>query len=166
MGAIALNIHSHPVLENELMINLSNGVDETLQTMARVSSIFERSFSDKNWKSPSSEYSVYLDIQSLPSKGQIRFHFTYNALAELYKSMLGDNDTPDRAQVVDVLGEISNVCYGLAKGRLNREGYSLGMSLPHPGKTVDLPEVFSDRPNMIIPFKVFNETCYIQIVIL
>lgn len=163
--ATELDLHSHPVLENELLLNLSNGVDETLQTLAQVSILFEKSFSDKNW-SPPCEYSVYLDIQSPPAVGQIRLHFSLKALSDLYKNMLGDNTPPDHSQVVDVLGEISNVSYGLAKCKLNREGYSLGMALPHPGKTQDLPVVLSDRPNMVIPFKVFNETCYIQIVIL
>lgn len=164
MGAPNLTIFDHPVLENELMINLSNGVDETLQTMARINSIFERSFSDKNWKSPC-EYSVYLEIQSLPARGQIRLHFSYQALLHLYQGMIGDGN-PDHAEVVDCLGEVSNVSYGLAKGKLNREGYSLGMALPHSGKTVDLPQLLTERPNLVTPFKIFNETCYIQIVIL
>lgn len=161
----AEHLHTHPVLENTLMLNLSNGVDETVRTMAAAYCIFERSFNAINWNT-SSEYSVYLEIKSLPVDGQIRFHFSYNALAGLFRAMVGDSDPPSEADVLDVLGEISNVCYGIAKGRLNREGYSLGMALPHPGKSADLPVLESGRPNMIIPFKVFNETCYIQIVIL
>ncbi len=164
MGA-AVNIYSYPILENELMLNLASGVDETFQTMAHTNSIFEKAFTDKNWKAPA-EYSVYLDFQTLPAKGQIRFHFTQNALVSLYNAMMGCTGVPDMVEVIDVLGEISNVCYGLAKGKLNREGYALGMALPHPGKTSDLPEFTSDRPNMVIPFRVFNEICYIQVVIL
>lgn len=161
----AQNLHLHPVLENVLMLNLSNGVDDTLRTLARATCIFERSFNAMNWNSPC-EYTVYLEIKSATTSGQIRFHFTYNVLAKLYQSMVGDNNQPSSNDAIDVLGEISNVCYGIAKGKLNREGYSLGMALPHPGKSTDIPQLLSGRPNMIIPFNVFNETCYIQIVIL
>lgn len=164
MGA-ALNLHIHPVLENTLMLNLSNGIDESLRTMAHATCIFERSFNAMNWIN-FCEYSVYLEIKSGDISGQIRFHFTYKALAGIYHGMVGDNTPPVISDVTDVLGELSNVCYGIAKGRLNREGYSLGMALPHAGKSADLPPLESGRPNMIIPFTVFNETCYIQIVIL
>lgn len=161
----AQHLHLHPVLENELLLNLSNGVDETLRTMAQITCIFERSFDAINWSS-SCEYTVYLEINSGPTNGQIRFHFSYSALTRIYQGMVGDTKPPDLSEIIDVLGELSNVSYGIAKGKLNREGYSLGMALPHPGKNEDTPLLLSGRPNMIIPFTVFNETCYIQIVIL
>ena len=159
------NIHMHPILENTLMLNLSNGVDETLRTMAQVSCVFERSFNAINWKA-SGDYSVYLEIKTSDVTGQIRFHFPYNALIGIWQAMTGEKTVPGEPDIIDVVGELSNVCYGIAKGRLNREGYSLGMALPNPGKSVNLPLLESGRPNMIIPFKVFSETCYIQIVIL
>ncbi len=164
MGA-ALHLHIHPVLENTLMLNLSNGIDESLREMAHATCIFERSFNAINWKNPC-EYSVFLEIKSGNIAGQIRFHFSYKALAGVFHGMIGGTAPPAIAEIVDVLGELSNVCYGIAKGKLNREGYSLGMSLPRAGKSTDLPSLESGRPNMIIPFNVFNETCYIQIVIL
>lgn len=165
MSAAAKDLNTHPFLEHEVMINLSNGVDETLQMMASVASIFEKAFIEENWKPPA-DVSVYLEVQSPPSFGQIRFHFSRKALNELYKRMMNEEAAPDLKQIVDCVGEVSNVCYGYAKSKLNREGYSLGMALPRPGKTEDLPHVESKHPHMIIPFKVFNETCYIQIVIL
>lgn len=165
VGAALELLHSHPHLENELKVYLSTGVDETLQTMAHVSSIFEKSIEDENWKSPC-ELSVYLEIQTPPVKGQIRFHFSQTVLENIYKNMMNEEATPDYGQVVDILGELSNVSYGLCKGKMNREGYSLGMALPHPGKTKDLPEVIATRSRTVIPFKVFNETCYIEILIL
>lgn len=164
MGAAAKELNSHPFLDSEVMKNLSSGVDETLQMMASVSSIFEKAFAEKNWKPPA-DVSVYLEVQSPPSFGQIRFHFSRKALNEIYKNMMNEEAT-DLKQIVDCVGEVSNVSYGYAKSKLNREGYSLGMALPRPGKTEDLPDVKSDYPHLIIPFKVFNETCYIQIVIL
>ena len=61
-------------LEDNLRINLSNGVDETIHKMANAECVFEKTFTNKDW-SPPKGYSVLLEIQSPPSKGQIRFHF-------------------------------------------------------------------------------------------
>lgn len=158
-------IYPNCLLNDSVVISLSHGVEETLLAMAQVTGIFEKSFMQDNWKSPC-ELSVYLEIESLPAKGQIRFHFSQQVLCELYKKMMNEEAAPSLDEVVDCLGEFSNVCYGAAKSKLNRVGYSLGMALPHPGKTDDLPNVSSSYPHIVIPFKIFNEICYIQIVIL
>lgn len=155
----------HPFLNSAVIANLSNGVIETLQTMAKVAGIFEKSFVEKNWKSPT-DVSVYLNLESPPSHGQVRFHFPRKALVQLCKIMLNEEVAHDSQVVVDCLGEISNICYGYAKVKLNSQGYSLKMALPYPCKTEELPEALSAYPHIVIPFKVLEETCYIQVIIL
>lgn len=154
----------HPFLNRDVILNFSNGVIETLQTMAGVESSFEKAYVEKNWHAPN-EISVYLDLQSEPYTGQIRFHFNKAVLAGLYEKMTDQAVDPNAPEIVDCLGEISNMCYGYAKGKLNEKGFTLKMTLPHPSNTADLPEVYSQHPHIIIPFKVFNEVCHIQIVI-
>lgn len=154
----------HPFLNREVILNLSNGVIETLQTMAGVESHFEKAFVEKNWK-PAGEYSVYLNLESEQYTGQIAFHFSKQALASLYEKMLGTKIDPESAEIVDCMGELSNMCYGYAKGKLNEKGFALKMTLPHPGKTKDLPNVVSQHPHIVIPFKIFTENCFIQVVI-
>lgn len=154
----------HPFLNRDVILNFSNGVVETLETMAGVKSEFEKAFVEKNWK-PQNDISVYLDLSSEPFVGQIRFHFNKFALAKLYEKMMGSPVDPDSPEILDCLGELSNMCYGYAKGKLNEKGFSLKMTLPHPCKTVDLPEAVSHHPQIVIPFKVFSESCQIQIVI-
>lgn len=155
----------HPFLNSAIVTNLANGVVTTLHAMAKVTSIFEKTFVEKNWKAPG-EVSVFIDLQSPPSFGQVRFHFSRKVLAQLYKNMMNEEIDLDSDDLADCLGEISNVCYGYTKGELNKQGYALKMALPNPGKTVDLPELISHYPHIIIPFTVCEETCYIQIVIL
>lgn len=154
----------HPFLNRDVIMNFSNGVAETLQTMAGVASTFEKGFVEKNWK-PKNDISVYLDLKSEPYTGQIRFHFSRVVLAELFEKMLGQSIDPNSREVLDCLGEISNMCYGYAKAKLNGLGFSLKMTIPHPSVTQDLPEVFSRHPHIIIPFKVFDQPCFIQIII-
>lgn len=154
----------HPFLNREVILNISNGVIETLQTMAGVKSEFEKAFTEKNWK-PNNDVSVFLDLTSEPFTGQIRFHFNKIALSKLYEKLLGTPINADAPEVLDCLGEVSNMCYGFAKAKLNEKGYKLQMTIPHPCKTEELPEVVSAHPHIIIPFKVFNEACQIQVVI-
>lgn len=151
------------VLEDNLKINLSNGVDETIHKMANAECVFEKPFVDKNW-SPPKGYSVLLEIQSPPSKGQIRFHFSHQVLAKLYQNIMNETAHPDGVQVMDCLAEISNVTYGLTKLKLNKEGFDLNMALPYAGKTEDIPGTAGHKT--VIPFKVYGETCFIEVIIL
>lgn len=154
----------HPLLNREVILNFSNGVSETLKTMTGIESTFEKAFVEKNWK-PKTDVSVYLDLQSEPYTGQIRFHFDKLVLASLFEKMLGQAVDPNSSEVQDCIGEISNICYGYAKSKLNERGLSLKMTLPHPCLTKDLPEAVSVHPHIVIPFKVLGYNCYIQIVI-
>ena len=154
----------HPFSSSNVLTSLTCGVDETLKIMAKAAVLFEKSFTEINWRSPT-DISVYLEIQSLPSLGQIRFHFTSNVLGEVYKQMMGEEEAADMPLLIDCLGELANVCYGNVKSKLNSQGYALKMSLPHASKTADLPDILTRFPHIVIPFMIFNETCYIEIVI-
>ena len=152
-------------LEDNLMINLSNGVGETLQKMANVECTFEKAFTDKTWTPPEG-FSVFLDVESPPSHGQIRFHFSHKALIKLYNNIMNETSVPVESEVLDCLGEFSNVSYGVAKRKLNGDGFSLNMALPHASTSKDIPNVVSTKPKTIIPFNIFEEKCYIEVVIL
>lgn len=165
MGAAKLASLSNETIEDNLMQNISNGVHETLQQMGNVQCVFEKSFSDMNWMPPQG-YSVFLKISSPPSQAQIRFHFSHAAVGKVYNSIMNENIIPNRAQALDCLGEISNISYGLAKQKSNEEGFNLSMALPHTHDSNDLPKLISKNPKTIIPFMIFNETCYIEVVIL
>lgn len=164
MSTAAKLSQEHPFLNREVIMNFSNGVAETLQTMAGVPSSFEKGFVEKNWK-PVNEISVFLDLKSEPYTGQIRFHFDRVVLAKLFEKMLGQTIDPQSKEVLDCVGEISNMCYGYAKGKLNEKGFQLQMTIPHPCPTKDLPAAASEHPHIIIPFKVFDHKCHIEIII-
>ena len=134
--------------------------------MAQVACVCEKSFVENKWKSPTS-YSVFLDIESPPYRGQILFHFSEKPLIEIYKAMLGiEGDVPSEAELLDCLGELSNQAYGVAKGKLNIDGYSFKMTMPHPLRTEKIVVLESKYPSIVVPFKLFSELCYIQLVLL
>ena len=156
----------HPFLNSAVILDISNGIFETTKTMASAGCVCEKSFVEKRWKSPTS-FSVYLDIESDPYKGQILFHFANKALTELYKKIVSMDDvnTPD-AELLDCLGEVCNQAYGVAKRNLNLDGYSFQMTSPHPIMTQQIASLESKFPSIVVPFKLFDELCYIQLVIL
>ena len=155
--------YSSAGLEENLTASLSDGVDETLQKMANVECVFEKSFTDKNWTPPPG-YSVVLDIQSAPSAAQIRFHFSHAVLAKLYNKIMNETTPPDISQVMDCLREISNVTYGVTKMKVNQDGFVLNMALPLSGNSEDLPKTTGANKTEI-PFNIYGQPCYIEVII-
>lgn len=125
----------------------------------------EKAFVEKSWNPPT-DISVFVDLASPPNSGQIRFHFPDNVLVSICKKMLNEDVSPGSPEVLDCAGELSNMFYGFAKSKLNEDGYSFKLSLPQPTKTEKLPDPNSSYSYIIIPFKVLDETCFIQIIIL
>ena len=63
------------------------------------------------------------------------------------------------------VGEISNIFYGAAKTKLKESGFDLNMTIPQPCWTKDLPAVANKSLVMIIPFKIENKDCFVEIVL-
>ena len=156
---------THPLMNSAVLLSLSGSVVETIRVMAQAATKFDRAFVEKNWQSPT-DVSVIVDLQSPPDRGQIRFHFTGEVLVAFCKKMLFEDVGPDSQEALDCSGELSNMFYGFAKAKLNDKGFNFNLSIPEPRKTKNLPELNSKVSNVIIPFRVMNETCYIQIVVL
>ena len=158
----------HPFLNSAVILDISNGVFETAQTVASVACICEKSFVEKKWKAPAlNAFAVLFDIESAEHKGQIIFYFTKKSLQELYMKIVGIKEeiTLDE-NLLDCLGEVCNQAYGVAKTKLNRAGYAFIMTLPQPILTEELAVKESKYPAIVVPFKLFDERCYIQLVIL
>ena len=165
-GATAPNFtKKHPFLNGEVVLDLSNSVTNTFQTVAGVRSHFDDiAFAQTDWQ-PCNDLTVSIDIKNEKHSGQIRFHFNREALSEIIQKMFNEAKPPTNAEINDCLGEISNICSGYAKTKLNEKGFNLQTALPSPaGKTSELPQVASG-PSVIIPFKILNQECQMQIVV-
>ncbi len=155
---------SHPFMDREVVMSFGNGVIEVLKMMADVEAHFEKPFAAMNWQSPT-EVSVHLTLSSDPYKGKIQFHFDKAIAKSIIEKMTGAGIEPDSPEILDGVGEISNMFYGAAKTKLNLQGYNLNMSLPKPCWTKDLPKPIATLTCMVIPFKISTALCYVEIII-
>ena len=155
----------HPFLNGEVVIDLLNSVTNTFQNFAGVRSHFDDiAFAQTDWK-PCNDLTVSIDIKNDTHSGQIRFHFNREALAEIIQKIFNEVKAPDSTEIKDCLGEISNICSGYAKTKLNEKGFNLKTTLPSAvSNTSDLPQEASG-PSIIIPFKILNQECQMQIVV-
>ena len=154
----------HPFMERQVILNLAHGVVETLKMMADIDAEFEKPFTATNWVSPT-DVSVYLSLNSGGHKGRLQFHFNKNVAKTIIEKMTGSEVESDSDEILDGVGEISNIFYGAAKAKLNLLGFNLAMSIPKPCWSRNLPRLTSDVTCMLIPFKVLQELCYVEIVL-
>ena len=154
----------HPFIDPAVILNVSNGVTETLQVMAKITADFQKPFIASNWRAPT-DFSVHLTLNSDPYRGRIQFHFNKNIIKQIIKNMLDEGAATDDESLLDCIGEITNMFYGAAKTKLNASGFNLSMTIPKPCLTQKLPQATHETTCMVIPFKVDAEVCYIEIII-
>lgn len=154
----------HPFMDRELVLSFANGVVDVLKMMAQVDANFEKPFAAVNWKSPT-ELSVHLALNSDPYKGKIVFHFDKTVAQSIIEQMTGSEVSPSLEEILDGVGEISNMFYGAAKTKLNMVGFQLAMTLPVPVLTKNLPVYVTDTTSMVIPFRILEKLCYVEIII-
>lgn len=152
----------HPFMDKEVLLNLTNGVSETLKTMADLTAHFEKPFISSSW-APPQEISVFLNVESDPFRGMIYFHFAKKMSEMVIEKLTGSAVTPDSPEVLDGVGEISNIFYGAAKTKLNQMGFQLKLTRPNPFWTKDLPPRVGAHVSLVIPFKIEEHACYIEI---
>lgn len=155
---------SHPFMDREVLANLTSGVVQTLKAMAGLDAIFEKPHVSNNWKAPD-EISVFLNLDTDPYKGQIFFHFNKNIAKTIIETMIGSPVDENSNDILDGVGEISNIFYGATKTKLNEMGFKLQIAAPHPYFTKDLPPRVGNAISMVIPFNINKAPCYIEIVI-
>ena len=155
----------HPFMDSAVILNLANGINTTLKTMTDLVATFDKPYVGANWKSPT-EFSVILELSVDPFKGILFFHFDKSVAQSIIEKLTGSAiDSSNNTEILDGIGEVSNMFYGTAKTKLNESGFKLKMSVPKPCLTKDLPESVGDFKNMIIPFKILSKNCFVEIVV-
>ena len=163
MGEPKLTLE-HPFMNRDVIANLSNGISTTLKLMANVEARFEKPFSDLKWTSPK-EISVIMSLDTAFYAGQIVFHFDKMVAKKIIENMIGSNVDQDSAEILDGVGEISNIFYGAAKTKLKLLGFDLNMSIPKPYLTKNLPALINKSVCLVIPFKVESKDCFVEVIL-
>ena len=76
--------------------------------------------------------------------------------------MIGEPPKEFNDDVLDGIGEITNIVYGSMKAKLNPLGYEFRMATPKSQFTKDIEKVKLQK-QLMIPFQIENYQCYIEI---
>lgn len=163
MSAAQRILAKHPFSDEDVILSIANGVVDTLKMIAECQSDFEKPFETSNWTSPT-DVSVYIKLDSDPYRGMIQFHFHKDIIKFLVEKITYCPIEGKDNELLDGVGEISNIFYGAAKTRLNILGFKLKMSFPIPSFTKDLPSK-GNHKSVVIPFNINSYKCFVEIVV-
>ena len=94
-----------------------------------------------------------IGMASAEISGNMVLSFDKASILGIVKRMLMEEFTEITNDVVDAVGEITNMVCGGAKGELNKKGYVFDMATPVMivGEKVEITQL-TEGPTMIIPF--------------
>ena len=97
-------------------------------------------------------------------KGSFSITFEEDLALEIMSRMLGEKPTSIDAEVIDLVGELTNMVAGGAKNSLGDSGYDFGMATPVvvSGKDHTISHRV-DGPKLILPFKGQTGKAFIEI---
>ncbi len=151
----------NPLFKENMIKAVCEGLKETLSTMAQIEIAFGKPSIEFSWKT-TGEVSGVIDFETKDFRGSVYIHFPSEVLIKIYNQLVGENQTELTPEVVDCIGEISNMAYGVAKGKLDPLNLQFTMSLPKPVKTPELKRL-PTVPHLLVPFKVFEKNCQLEI---
>lgn len=97
-------------------------------------------------------------------QGAVVLSFSQGLAGRIFEAMTGEQLPNDASEMADVVGELANMVAGGAKGSLAEQGMSYRISVP---TVVTGKEHFvsykTDGPCLVVPFKVDDETFWVQI---
>lgn len=152
----------------DILINpVQESVVNILSTMANLLPETEEP-TLKHGEFDSGDVTGIIDLVSKQKTGSIAISFTKPVVAEIAKRMLGmDDDVPDN-ELQDLVGEITNMMAGGAKGLLYDQGFEFDMAIPRV--VVDSMQEIKHKvqgPIIVLPFntdsgKFFVELCFVD----
>ncbi len=151
----------NPLFKENVINALCVGLQETLAMMAQVNISFDKPSIEVLWKTVG-DVSGVIDFETKDFRGSIYISFSKPVLIKLYNQMVGESQTQLTPEVIDCIGEISNMAYGVAKGKLDPLQLKFTMSLPKSVKTKELKRL-PTVPHLLIPFKVYDDKCSLEI---
>lgn len=149
-----------PIFRMEVIEAFCNGLKETLNTMATVEVVFGKSSIATEWITEDI-ISGCIDFETAQFRGSIFLHLSNEALIKLYNQMMSENNTELSSEIIESIGEISNIAYGVAKGKLDPLQMQFSMSLPKLVKTKTLNRV--PTPHLKLPFHIYDQQCHLEI---
>lgn len=151
----------HPFQDANVINALAEGIKNTLGEMAQLQCEFGRPFVEKDWNAVADGTGV-MELKSIKHKGFMLIHFPKDAIFKIIGNMVGEPPKEFNNDVLDGIGEITNIVYGSMKAKLNPLGYEFRMATPKSQFTKDLEKIKLQK-QLMIPFQIENYKCYIEI---
>lgn len=163
--ALKLATLKNPILEKLAVENICAGIRGTLEQLGPFQTEFKPHFFTSSWVVPT-PISVSMDIKQGDQPFRVRFHFDPKPVVDILEKMLGDKVDPVSKDILDGVGEISNMIYGLIKTKLSTTGFQFGMGRPEACFTKDLPpSVNPNGQSLVIPFTVNGSCCHFEFIV-
>lgn len=164
-AAFKISALKNPLFEKIVVGNICAGIKDTLAQLGPFSTEFQPHFYATDWAIPT-PISVILNLKQDEQPVQVRFHFDPKPIVDILEGMIGDKVDPESQDILDGVGEISNMIYGLIKSKTNNSGFSFGMSRPEACFTKDIPpSVNPHRESLVIPFSVNGSICHFEFMV-
>jgi chemotaxis protein CheX len=100
------------------------------------------------------------------AKGYLAMSFSKSCVLGIVSNMFGELLTEINDDVVDAVGEITNMVLGGAKNALSKMGYKFGLAVPSVliGTNIRIARPSGDKP-IIIPFNTADGDFYVEFTI-
>ena len=135
---------------------------EVLQTMAFTESKSGKPYLKKGKRS-SGDVSGLIGLTGDKTHGSFAITFTEDCIKAVVSNMLGEDYEEICAEVLDAVGELTNMISGGARAKLSEKGYIFNMAIPSviSGKAHVIVHL-TDSPIIVIPFETENGKFFIE----
>ncbi len=98
------------------------------------------------------------------ARGSLALSFSEESILKIISNMLGENHREINGEVRDAVGEITNMISGVARKKLEAEGFSIAAAIPTvvSGKDHSFIHVLGG-PSIIIPFETDNGPFFVDV---
>jgi chemotaxis protein CheX len=149
-------------MDAQLINPFINATTNALEMMAGITAVREAPFVKGG-------FHAFADISGIIGlagevKGAVVLSFSQGLASRIFEAMTGEAPGDDPSEMADVVGELANMVAGGAKGALAEQGMTYRISVPTvvTGKE-HLVSYKTDGPCLVVPFKVDEETFWVQI---
>lgn len=153
-----------PIFQESIINSFCSGLSETVETMGGAKITFGKASIEFNWKTEG-DISGIVDFETEKFKGSLYIHFPSEVLIKIYNHMVGEEQTEMSPEVMDCIGEISNMAYGVAKQKLDPLQLKFSMSIPKVSKTTELSRLVQS-PHLLIPFYLYEKQCQLEVLLM
>lgn len=155
----------NPLFDKRLIAAFVDGVIKVMKTMANTDASVGKPFIEPNF-TVKGDIAGMVGMVAPPLKGTLLITYKTDSILYILENMMGEKYTELNRDVVDAVGEMTNMIYGAAKATLNQMGYNFEMAIPSVIKG-DFVITKSDKgATLVIPFNLAdNKIFYVEITV-